>query len=130
MSLRGIDLLHHRPTRQSTYGRSASAFVRRQIHMLLTRITSAEQDPWRSVGLHIITPRHGQVNILGKVDEIANGLLDCQELETLRCKVVIRIGVPEETVLDEDGSPMLLLSDHTTDGFVGEVNLIACKSVR
>ena len=98
--------------------------------MLLTGITFAEQDPWRSVGLDVITPRHGEVNILGKVDEVVDGLLDCQELETLRCEVVIRIGVPEETVFDEDGSPLLLLSDHAVDGCVGEVTLEACKGVR
>ena len=123
-------MVHHRPTRQSTYGRCASAFVRRQNYMLLTGITFAEQDPWRSVWLHIITARHGEVNILRKVDEIADGLMDCQKLKTLWCEVVMRIGVPEETVFDEDGSPLLLLSDHAVDGCVGEVTLEACKGVR
>ena len=98
--------------------------------MLFTGITFADQDPWRSVGLHIITARHGEVNILREVDEIVDGLMDCQKLETLRCEVVIRIGVPEETMFDEDGSPLVLLSDHAVDGCVGEVTLKACKGVR
>ena len=51
--------------------------------MPLTRITSANQNPWRSIGLDVIAPRHGEVNILRKVGEVVDGLLDCQELETL-----------------------------------------------
>ena len=98
--------------------------------VLLTSVTSADQNPGRGVRLDVITPRHRKVNILCKVDKIVDGLLDCQHLKTLRRKVVIRIGIPEETVLEEDGGPLFLLSDHAIDGFVSEVTFIACKGVR
>ena len=33
-------------------------------------------------------------------------------------------------MLDEDGSPVLLLSDHAMDSCVGEVSYMTCKGVR
>jgi hypothetical protein len=92
-----------------------------------TRVTSTDEHPRRFTRLYVVSTRHGQVDGLGEVDQVSDGLVQREELQALDGQVRAGVGETKETVLDKDGGSTLLLRDHTVDSHVREVTLVPVR---
>ena len=72
-----------------------------------------------------ITTGHSQFDILGKVLEIVNSLLNGVQLEAIVVQAGVGVRETVETVFENDGSTALLLGKLTVDSPVCEVTRVA-----
>ena len=91
-------LVDHRPAREST------------------RVATADEDPGRLAGCDAVSARHRQLHVVCEVLEVVYRLLDRVYLEGLDGEIVVRVGIPVESVLEYDGRRILLLGDLASTG--------------
>lgn len=90
-------------------------------------VAAADEDP-RGLGdgLDGVAAGHGQDDVLGKVLEVVDGLLDGVEPEAALLEVAVGGRGAVETVLEDDRRGLFLLRDEAVDGAVGEVAGVRC----
>ena len=93
-------------------------------------VAPADNDPRRLTRRDLIPIRLRELDVLGKICEVLDCLLDRMDLQALHREVRIRVRLAEETVLDNDGRALRCLCDHTIDRGVSEVPGEPCGNVR
>ena len=93
----------HSPTRQST------------------GITTTDDNPRRLRWLHLVTTRHSELDVVRKIIQVLDGLLDRVVLQAIHGQVAKGRRAPVEPVFENDGGAVLLLSDLTIERPVREV---------
>ncbi len=88
-------------------------------------VATAREDPWRLTWSELIAPRHREVDVLRKVDEVVDRLLNGVDAQALHGEVWHRVGVAEETVLQDNCSSVELLCDLPIDCRVRQVVVVA-----
>jgi len=89
-----------------------------------TRVTASHKDPRGLARSQLITTRHGQVNSLSEVDEIIYSLLQGMNLEGFITEVGVWVGFTVETVLNDNGGTILLISKLTIDCPIGKIGVV------
>ena len=90
-----------------------------------TRVTTTHENPLSLTRLDVVTTRHSQFDILSKVLEIVNSLLNGVQLEAIVVQAGVGVRETVETVFENDGSTALLLGKLTVDSPVCEVTRVA-----
>ena len=84
-------------------------------------VASTDQNPGCLARGNLVASRHGELHILRKVREVLDGLLYGVHTEALDGEVAVRVGAPEEPMLEHDGRSIQLLGDAPVYRRVGQV---------
>ena len=88
------------------------------------RVGTASKDPGSVGGLAAVRLVEGQLNVLGKVVDVLQRVLECQILQILHCQLVVGTGLAPISVLHDHDGGAHVLGHPTGETLVSKVGLV------
>jgi len=98
-----------------------------KVRKLSTGITSSNQNPRCIVWRNRVATWHGEVDILGKVFEVIDSLLNCVKAKALNAQIWQGVAKTIESMLKNDSGAILLLRyriEHLRTRLIGTLLLL------
>lgn len=90
-------------------------------------VATAGEHPGHAVGIAAGVGGEGELDVLGEVRRVVDGVLQGQILQVLGGQLVVRARVAPVPVLEDDSGRAELLRQGTSESPVGQVTGISCR---